>query len=116
MTIFVMHIRRQHCTGCGNDEQFSTLYQAEEVPRPGQAKKYLPCYSIGPLDPVKKEFLPPAMTPICAACVDDSRATIGAQTWANWQETLSRKYAPPPAPSGAARTTPKAPPSLEDLA
>ena len=117
MTIFVMHIRRQHCQACGRDESFSHLYQAEEVARPGQAKKLLPCYSIGPLDPVHKEQLPITMTPVCAWCVDDARATLGHDVLASWQETLQRKYAPTPAtPTGVARTTHKPPPSLEDLA
>lgn len=113
MTIFVMHIRTQHCH-CGNNETISTLYQAEEVARSGLAQKLLPCSSIGPNDPVRKVVLPLIQTPVCAACVDDSRATRGHDVYANWQETLKRKYAP--APATTSPKPPKAEPSLDDIA
>lgn len=121
MTIFVMHIHRQHCQGCGTDETFSRLYQAEEVARPGQAKKLLPCHSIGPMDPVHREELPYTHTPVCAACVNDETARIGHDIYQRWAETIQRKYSPAPAQprfaSSATHGRDKAPPpSLEDLA
>jgi hypothetical protein len=115
MPIFVMHIRRQHCR-CGASEQMSTLYQAEEVARPGQAQKLLPCHSIGPLDPVRIVELPTTSTPVCAQCVDAARATIGYDVYARWQETLKRKYAPAPVGGSSNPTKPKPEPTLDDLA
>lgn len=115
MTIFVMHIRRQHCA-CGATEQMSTLYQAEEVARTGQAQKLLPCHSIGPLDPVRLVEVAPTTTPLCGKCVDAARATIGYDVYAKWQETLKRKYAPAAVGGSSNTSKPKAEPTLDDLA
>lgn len=113
MTIFLMHIHRQHCTSCGRDESISRLYQAEQVNgRTGSAKKYLPCHSIGPLDPVNRMELGIVNIPLCSECVDDSRSVAGAEVYARWQETLQRKAAPASPPQAQS----KAEPTLEDLA
>jgi hypothetical protein len=109
--IFVMHIRRQLCTCCGRGEAFSTLYQAEEMPRAGAAHKLLPCHSIGPLDPIHRVELPIINIPVCEGCVESSRAQAGSYNYSSWKETIARKYAPvAPAPKT------KAEPSLDDLA
>ena len=109
--IFVMHIRRQLCASCGRGETLSTLYQAEEMPRPGAAHKLLPCHSVSPLDPIHRVELPIVNIPVCEGCVDSTRAQAGSYNYAAWKETLARKYAPPPVP---AKT--KIEPSLDDLA
>ena len=91
----------------------SHLYQCEEAAR---GQKLLPCHSVSPLDPIQKLELPFTTTPVCSACIDETRAGIGAEVYANWQDTLKRKYAPaqPAASTNQSHRKPK--PSLDDLA
>ncbi len=91
--IYILHIQHQRCARCGASESLSTLYQAEELPRPGRSHKLLPCHSIGPLDAVHRVELPHRTTAICAACPAPESFAIGSQRYAEWQETLKRKSA-----------------------
>jgi hypothetical protein len=112
MTIYVMHVHRRHCDSCGRDEISSMLYSAEDAQR---GARLIPCHSIGPTDPIRKLEIAPVHLPVCAECIDDTRATVGQEVHARWQETLKRKaveYGPAPRPVHAKR----AEPTLDDLA
>lgn len=117
MTIFVMHIHRQHCLTCGRDETLSRLYEAKEVHgRPGAAKDFKNCTTISPYDPVNVVPLPITDIPVCGFCVDDSRATLGAEVYASWQETLRRKSSAESALPRFAATSSSKSETLDDIA
>lgn len=114
--IHIMHVRHQRCSRCGHTETLSSVYTAEELPRPGRAVKMLPCHSLDPAAPIHRIDLSPVSTPCCAACPTQDAFAVGSEIYARWQETLVRKAAEARAAAQpVAHRSPPKPQNIDDL-
>lgn len=126
---YVTYVHSHHCANCGGITTFAQCFEVWLHPtktRNSNLRDLRPI--VGPsLKPLNMSRLdvPPKVVPICHYCVDNYKVvgrpeitTVKSSTEA-WQETLRRKYAPPPAEPKVAKTTAPAPakavPTLDQI-
>ena len=108
---YVTYIHNHECSTCHHVETFSQCFEVWLHPTKTRNTNLRDLRSvIGDLKPLSMTVLKaqPKKIPICSACVGHYKVvgkpeivTVHTDS-GSWQETLRRKYAPPPAESKAA--------------